>query len=109
MSALRSGLAWAAARQIATKIGAFTLFATHYFELTALPAEVPAAANVHLAAAEHGRELIFLHSVRPGPANQSYGLQVAELAGGPGSRHPGRTSTCPSWPMCRLPWRSCRR
>src|SRR5690606_13450095 len=76
-------LAWAAARHIATKIGAFTLFATHYFELTGLPAEVPAAANVHLAAAEHGRELVFLHSVREGPANQSYGLQVAELAGVP--------------------------
>ncbi|HEY8521751.1 MAG TPA: DNA mismatch repair protein MutS, partial [Gammaproteobacteria bacterium] len=76
-------LAWAAARHIATRIGAFTLFATHYFELTSLPQDLPSVANVHLAAAEHGRELIFLHSVRPGPANQSYGLHVAELAGVP--------------------------
>jgi len=76
-------LAWAAARHIARSIGAFTLFATHYFELTSLPDELPACANVHLDATEHGRELIFLHSVRPGPANQSYGLHVAELAGVP--------------------------
>ena len=76
-------LAWAAARHIAQKIGAFTLFATHYFELTSLPEELPAAANVHLDATEHGRELIFLHSVKPGPASQSYGLHVAELAGVP--------------------------
>jgi DNA mismatch repair protein MutS len=76
-------LAWAAARHIAQKIGAFTLFATHYFELTTLPEEVPACRNVHLDATEHGRELIFLHSVKPGPASQSYGLHVAELAGVP--------------------------
>jgi DNA mismatch repair protein MutS len=76
-------LAWAAARHIAQKIGAFTLFATHYFELTTLPEELPACANVHLDATEHGRELIFLHSVKPGPASQSYGLHVAELAGVP--------------------------
>jgi DNA mismatch repair protein MutS len=76
-------LAWAAARHIAQKIGAFTLFATHYFELTSLPEEVPACRNVHLDATEHGRELIFLHSVKPGPASQSYGLHVAELAGVP--------------------------
>jgi DNA mismatch repair protein MutS len=76
-------LAWAAAQQIARSVGAFTLFATHYFELTSLPEELPSCANVHLDAAEHGRELIFLHSVRPGPANQSYGLHVAELAGVP--------------------------
>ena len=76
-------LAWAAARQLARSIRAFTLFATHYFELTSLPEELPACANVHLDATEHGRELIFLHSVRPGPANQSYGLHVAELAGVP--------------------------
>jgi DNA mismatch repair protein MutS len=59
------------------------LFATHYFELTALPEELPACRNVHLDATEHGRELIFLHSVKPGPASQSYGLHVAELAGVP--------------------------
>jgi DNA mismatch repair protein MutS len=76
-------LAWAAARHIAQKIGAFTLFATHYFELTALPEEIPSCANVHLDATEHGRELIFLHAVKPGPASQSYGLNVAELAGVP--------------------------
>jgi len=76
-------LAWAAARHIAQKIGAFTLFATHYFELTTLPEELPACRNVHLDATEHGRELIFLHSVKPGPASQSYGLHVAELAGVP--------------------------
>ena len=64
------------------RIGA-PLFATHYFELTSLPEEVPACRNVHLDATEHGRELIFLHSVKPGPASQSYGLHVAELAGVP--------------------------
>jgi DNA mismatch repair protein MutS len=76
-------LAWAAAHYIAREVRAFTLFATHYFELTSLPAELPGCANVHLDAAEHGRELIFLHAVREGPANQSYGLHVAELAGVP--------------------------
>jgi DNA mismatch repair protein MutS len=76
-------LAWAAARHIAQRIGAFTLFATHYFELTSLPGELPACRNVHLDATEHGRELIFLHSVKSGPASQSYGLHVAELAGVP--------------------------
>ncbi len=76
-------LAWAAARHIAQRIGALTLFATHYFELTSLPEEFPSCANVHLDATEHGRELIFLHSVKPGPASQSYGLHVAELAGVP--------------------------
>ena len=77
-------LAWAAARHIATASGAFTLFATHYFELTSLPEELPACVNVHLDATEHGDELIFLHAVKEGPANQSYGLQVARLAGVPG-------------------------
>ncbi len=76
-------LAWAAARFIARVPRAFTLFATHYFELTSLPEELPATANVHLDASEHGNELIFLHSVKPGPANQSYGLHVAQLAGVP--------------------------
>ena len=76
-------LAWAAARHIAKESRAFTLFATHYFELTSLPEQLPACANVHLDAAEHGDELIFLHSVKDGPANQSYGLQVARLAGVP--------------------------
>jgi DNA mismatch repair protein MutS len=61
------------------------LFATHYFELTGLADELPATANVHLDATEHGHELIFLHSVKEGPANQSYGLHVARLAGVPGA------------------------
>jgi DNA mismatch repair protein MutS len=64
-------------------VGAFTLFATHYFELTALADELPACANVHLDATEHGDSLVFLHAVKEGPANQSYGLQVARLAGVP--------------------------
>ena len=76
-------LAWAAARHIARESRAFTLFATHYFELTSLPEQLPDCANVHLDAAEHGDELIFLHAVKEGPANQSYGLQVARLAGVP--------------------------
>ena len=77
-------LAWAAAHHMGEKARAFTLFATHYFELTALSQELPACRNVHLDATEHNGQLVFLHSVRPGPANQSYGLQVASLAGVPG-------------------------
>jgi DNA mismatch repair protein MutS len=76
-------LAWATARYIATKLKAFTLFATHYFELTVLANEVEACANVHLDATEHGDGIVFLHAVREGPANRSYGLQVAQLAGVP--------------------------
>jgi DNA mismatch repair protein MutS len=76
-------LAWACAHYIGERIGAFTLFATHYFELTALAQELPACANVHLDATEHAGGIVFLHSVRDGPANQSYGLQVAALAGVP--------------------------
>jgi DNA mismatch repair protein MutS len=78
-------LAWACAAYIAKKIRAFTLFATHYFELTSLAGEVPGVRNVHVAAVEHGDTLVFLHSVKEGPANQSYGLQVAALAGIPKS------------------------
>ncbi len=78
-------LAWACAAYIATKIRAFTLFATHYFELTSLAGENPEVANVHVEAVEHGERLVFLHSVKDGPANQSYGLQVAALAGIPKS------------------------
>ena len=77
-------LAWAAAHHMGEKARAFTLFATHYFELTALAQELPACGNVHLDATEHNGQLVFLHSVKPGPANQSYGLQVASLAGVPG-------------------------
>jgi DNA mismatch repair protein MutS len=76
-------LAWACAVELATRLRAFTLFATHYFELTTLPDEYPGIANVHLDAVEHGDGIVFLHAVREGPANQSYGLQVAALAGVP--------------------------
>ena len=76
-------LAWAAAEELARRVRAFTLFATHYFEMTALPAHHPTVANVHLDAAEHGERIVFLHTVREGPASQSYGLQVAALAGVP--------------------------
>ncbi|MGH8377348.1 MAG: DNA mismatch repair protein MutS, partial [Gammaproteobacteria bacterium] len=76
-------LAWAAASYIAREIHAFTLFATHYFELTALPELVEGCANVHLDATEHEHALVFLHSVKEGPADRSYGLQVAALAGIP--------------------------
>ena len=78
-------LAWAVARHLATEVRAFTLFATHYFELTALGGELEACANVHLDATEHGDSLVFLHAVREGPANRSYGLAVAKLAGVPPS------------------------
>ncbi len=76
-------LAWAAARYIAAQVKAFTLFATHYFELTSLEREVEGCVNVHLDATEHGEQLVFLHAVKDGPANQSYGLAVARLAGVP--------------------------
>jgi len=76
-------LAWAMARDIAVRVRAFTLFATHYFELTTLATEVEGCANVHLDATEHGETIVFLHAVKDGPANRSYGLQVAQLAGVP--------------------------
>ena len=76
-------LAWAMARDIATRVRAFALFATHYFELTTLAAEVEGCANVHLDATEHDDGIVFLHAVKDGPANRSYGLQVAQLAGVP--------------------------
>ncbi len=76
-------LAWASAVYIAERLQAFTLFATHYFELTALPVSQTTIDNVHLDATEHRDGLVFLHAVKPGPANQSYGLQVAQLAGIP--------------------------
>ncbi len=75
-------LAWAAAEYLAG-LRAFTLFATHYFELTALADSDPGVANVHLNATEHNERIVFLHNVLPGPASQSYGLQVAQLAGVP--------------------------
>ncbi len=76
-------LAWSCAVELATSIQAYTLFATHYFELTTLADEFPGIANLHLDAVEHGDSIVFLHAVREGPANQSYGLQVAALAGVP--------------------------
>ncbi|MGH8302280.1 MAG: DNA mismatch repair protein MutS [Steroidobacteraceae bacterium] len=76
-------LAWAMAHHIATRVRSFTLFATHYFELTSLATEVEGCANVHLDATEHGDGIVFLHAVKEGPASRSYGLQVAQLAGVP--------------------------
>jgi len=76
-------LAWAAARALAEQVRAFTLFATHYFELTALPDQCPGMLNVHLDATEHRDHIVFLHQIQAGPANRSYGLQVARLAGIP--------------------------
>jgi len=76
-------LAYAVARHMAIRLRACTLFATHYFELTALASEIEGCANVHLDATEHGDSLVFLHAVKQGPANRSFGLQVAQLAGVP--------------------------
>jgi DNA mismatch repair protein MutS len=76
-------LAWACAYHLADKIKSFTLFATHYFELTSLPEQIPGAVNIHLDATEYKDSIVFLHSVQEGPANQSYGIQVAKLAGIP--------------------------
>ncbi len=76
-------LAWAIARQLIAKTQCHTLFATHYFELTQLAQEFRQIANVHLDAVEHRDRIVFLHSVEDGPASQSYGLQVAQLAGVP--------------------------
>ncbi len=76
-------LAWAVAEYLAREVRAYTLFATHYFELTHLPLQIDGVHNVHLKAVEHGDRIVFLHSVDDGPASQSYGLQVAALAGIP--------------------------
>ena len=76
-------LAWACAEHLAKQSRSFTLFATHYFELTSLVDEIAGISNVHLDAVEHGDSIVFMHSVKKGPANQSYGLQVARLAGVP--------------------------
>jgi DNA mismatch repair protein MutS len=76
-------LAWAIARHLIETTRSFTLFATHYFELTQLPELHSNAANVHLSAVEHRHKIVFLHAVQAGPASQSYGLQVAQLAGVP--------------------------
>ncbi len=76
-------LAWACAEYIAKNVNAFTLFATHYFELTVLPEQINNVKNVHLTALEHKDNIVFMHEVKDGAANQSYGLQVAKLAGIP--------------------------
>ncbi|MFZ4537453.1 DNA mismatch repair protein MutS [Propionivibrio sp.] len=78
-------LAFAICRHLVVKNRALTLFATHYFELTLLANEYADLANVHLDAIEHGERIVFLHAVEEGPANQSYGIQVAALAGIPSS------------------------
>lgn len=76
-------LAWACAENLANKIKALTLFATHYFELTQLPEKMEGVANVHLDALEHGDTIAFMHSVQDGAASKSYGTAVAALAGVP--------------------------
>ncbi|MBQ1784762.1 MAG: DNA mismatch repair protein MutS [Gammaproteobacteria bacterium] len=78
-------LAWACAEHLALISGAFTLFATHYFELTELPERFAGVANVHLDALEHGDQITFLHAVQEGPANRSFAIAVAQLAGVPKS------------------------
>ncbi len=78
-------LAFAIARHLIEKNTAYTLFSTHYFELTRLAHDYPVCANVHLDAIEHGHKVVFLHAVEEGPASQSYGVQVAALAGMPSS------------------------
>ena len=76
-------LAWATAVELATRIHAYTLFASHYFELTGLPGHYPEIANWHMEVREHRGQVVFLYQLREGPANRSYGLQVAALAGVP--------------------------
>jgi DNA mismatch repair protein MutS len=77
--ALASGIA----AHLHDKTQAFTLFATHYFELTQFPAEHHGAVNVHVSAAESGADIVFLHEIEPGPASRSFGVAVAKLAGIP--------------------------
>ena len=76
-------LAWACAEHLAKELKAYTLFATHYFEITTLAEQIPTVNNVHLSATEHNDNIVFLHSIEEGPASKSYGLQVAKLAGIP--------------------------
>jgi DNA mismatch repair protein MutS len=106
-------LAWAAAEHLAADNRAFTLFSTHYFELTRLADSTPGVANVRLDAVEHGDDVVFMHSVREGPANRSFGLAVARRAGVPGSvlqrarellqrleeRAPGTLQSAPQMPL----------
>jgi DNA mismatch repair protein MutS len=76
-------LAWAIARHLTERNRSLSLFATHYFEMTRLALEYKEVKNVHLDAVEHKDTVVFLHAVEEGPASQSYGLQVAALAGVP--------------------------
>ena len=76
-------LAWACAQNLAEQSHALTLFATHYFELTSLPSRCPNVGNIHLSAKEHRGDIVFLYQVQAGAASQSYGIQVAKLAGVP--------------------------
>jgi DNA mismatch repair protein MutS len=76
-------LAGAIATQLHDRNRAFTLFATHYFELTEFPTEARARVNLHVGAVESGHDIVFLHQIEPGPASRSYGVQVARLAGMP--------------------------
>jgi len=76
-------LAWACAVDLAERINAYSLFATHYFEVTDLAEQLDTVENVHLDAVEHGQDIVFMYHVKAGPANQSYGIQVARLAGLP--------------------------
>ena len=76
-------LAWACALDLAKRLKAFSLFATHYFEITELADQLSDVNNVHLDAVEHGQDIVFMYHVKTGPANQSYGIQVARLAGLP--------------------------
>ncbi|MDP3874179.1 MAG: DNA mismatch repair protein MutS [Methyloversatilis sp.] len=78
-------LAQSIARHLLTRNRSWTLFATHYFELTQLAQTHPMCANMHLDAVEHGRRIVFLHAIEEGPASQSYGIEVAALAGVPGT------------------------
>jgi len=76
-------LAWSCALDLAQRLQAFSLFATHYFEITELAEQLSTVNNVHLDAVEHGQDIVFMYHVKNGPANQSYGIQVARLAGLP--------------------------
>jgi len=76
-------LAWACALDLAQRLNAFSLFATHYFEITEIAEQLNSVNNIHLDAVEHGNNIVFMYHVKNGPANQSYGIQVARLAGLP--------------------------
>ena len=78
-------LAWACATELADRVKSFTLFSTHYFELTALADQIQGVENKHLDAAEHQQQIVFLYKLKCGPASKSYGIQVAKLAGLPAS------------------------